>query len=45
MTFLCIQDGRTAVFYAAERGCINIVQLLIDHGADLKLKDKVINYL
>ena len=40
---LNIQDQRTAVFYAAEPGCINIVQLLIEHGIDLKLKDKVHN--
>ena len=40
---LNIQDQRTAVFYAAERGYINIVQLLIEHGMDLKLKDKVHN--
>ena len=39
---LNIQDGWSAIFYAAERGCIDIVQLLIDHGVDLKLKDKVL---
>ena len=45
MSLLNIQDGRTAIFYAAERGYINIVQLLIDHGIDLKLKDKVHTYV
>ena len=35
------QNGWTAVFYAAKQGYITIVQLLMDHGVDLKLKDKV----
>ena len=39
---LNIQDGWTALFYASERGCISIVQFLIDSGVDLKLKDKVL---
>ena len=42
MTLLLnIQNGQTALFYAAEQGFIDVVQLLIDHGVDLKLKDKV----
>ena len=42
MLLLNIQDGWTALFYASqEQGSISIVQFLIDHGVDLKLKDKV----
>ena len=42
MTLLLnIQNGQTALFYAAGQGFIDVVQLLIDHGIDLKLKDKV----
>ena len=35
------QEGRTAIFYAAEKGYVHIVQLMLDHGVDLELKDKV----
>ena len=41
LCILNIQDGWTALFYASEQGSISIVQLLIDSGVDLKLKDKV----
>jgi Ankyrin repeats (many copies)/Ankyrin repeat len=33
------QDGRTALIGAADDGSAKMVQYLIDHGADLKLKD------
>ena len=29
------------MFLAAEKGYVHIVQLMIDHGADLELKEKV----
>ena len=36
------QEGRTVIFYAAEKGYVHIVQLMLDHGVDLELKDKVV---
>lgn len=38
---LYFQVGWTAIFYAAEKGFADIVQLLMDYGAELELKDKV----
>ena len=38
------QEGRTAIFYAAEKGYVHIVQLMLDHGVDLELKDRVATY-
>ena len=34
-------SGRSAVFYAAEEGDLEVVKLLIQGGASLSLKDKV----
>ena len=34
-------SGRSAVFYAAEEGDLEVVKLLIQGGANLSLKDKV----
>ena len=40
---ICIvyQDGRTALMWASENGDKEVVKLLLDHGADTNLKDKV----
>ena len=34
-------SGRSAVFHGAEKNYLEIVKLLIQSGADLRLKDKV----
>jgi len=34
-------SGRSAIFYGAERGYLEIVKILIQGGAKLSLKDKV----
>ena len=36
-----IQGGCTAIYYAAKQGYVDIVQLLMDHGVHLELKDEV----
>ena len=36
-------SGRSAVFYGAEKGDLEIVKLLILGGANLSLKDKVLS--
>ena len=35
-------SGRSAVFYGAEEGDLEVVKLLIRSGANLSLKDKVL---
>ena len=38
-----MQRGRTALYWAAYRGCVDIVQVLIDYGAAVDLgRDKVV---
>ena len=37
MMLCCVQGGRTALYWAALRGHVNIVQMLIDHGAAVDL--------
>jgi len=34
-------SGRSAVFYAAENGDLEMVKLLIQYGTNLRLKEKV----
>ena len=42
----CVQDGETALYWAADRGDGNTVQMLVDHGAAVDLgRDEVTNYL
>ena len=36
-----IQGGCTAIYYAAKQGYVDIVQLLMEHGVHLELKDEV----
>ena len=36
-----LQDGRTALHYTAEKGNTDLVELLIQHGSDIMVKDKV----
>ena len=39
---LCVQTtGRSAIFFAAENGNVEITKLLVSGGADVDLKDKV----
>ena len=38
-----MQDGKTALHIAAERGHVGIVQVLIRAHADLNLQDKVLH--
>jgi len=35
-------SGRSAVFYGAEKGDLEMVKLLIQGGANLSIKDKVL---
>lgn len=35
------KTGRSAIFFAAEQGCLDIIPMLISKGARLDLKDKV----
>ena len=40
----CVQDGETALYWAAWGGQVNIVKILIDYGAAVDLgKDGVTN--
>ena len=36
-----VQDQDTALMMAAWKGCLGIVRMLIQHGADVNLKNKV----
>ena len=39
---LCVQTtGRSAIFFAVEKGQLEIAKLLVSGGADVDLKDKV----
>ena len=38
MMLCCVQDGWTALYWAAFEGYNNIVQMLIDHGAAVDLR-------
>ena len=41
----CVQSGETALYWAALRGDVNIVQMLVDHGAAVDLgRDEVTNH-
>ena len=41
----CVQNGPTALYWAAHEGYINIVQTLVNHSAAVDLgRDKVINH-
>ena len=42
----CVQSGRTALYWAAYYGYVNIVQVLVDHGAAVDLgRNEVTNLL
>ena len=41
MILYCNQNQQTALFYAADQGDIDITELLMEHGAELELKNKV----
>ena len=42
----CVQRGRTALYWAALHGDVNIVQMLVYHGAAVDLgRDEVTNLL
>ena len=38
---ICLQDGRTALHLAARYGHTNVVEILIQHGADINTADEV----
>ena len=39
---MCVQTtGQSAIFFASKQGNTEIVKLLIDHEANLDIKDKV----
>ena len=41
----CVQDGQTALYWAAYWGYVNIVQMLVDHGAAVDLgRNEVTNH-
>ena len=42
--FLCIQDGRTPLFWACVRDLRDVAQLLINKGASFDVTDKVSYY-
>ena len=39
----CVQDGQTALWWAAKKGYANIVKMLVDYGAALDIRDVVTN--
>ena len=41
-SFLSIQDGNTALLVAALRGHVAVVQMLLEHNADVTICDKVL---
>ena len=41
MYIVVIQDGYTALREASKGGSISVVQLLLQHGADVHVKSKV----
>lgn len=42
LTLTDMQDnGRTVLFYAVENGMLDLVQQLLDYGADLNITDMV----
>ena len=41
----CVQTGQTALWWAAYKGYVNIVQMMVNHGAAVDLgRNKVTNY-
>ena len=36
------QNGWTALFHAADRGYVDVAELLMEHGVELELKNKVL---
>ena len=42
LCFITVQDKKTALHLAAERGHVGVVRLLIGANADLNLPDKVV---
>ena len=43
MLIVVIQDGRTALIWASMQGHTAVVELLLQHGADVNTKKKVRN--
>ena len=41
MSFISYQDGRTALHIAAIKGHIEVMRLLLDKGADVKIRHNV----
>ena len=43
MHIVVIQDGSTALYMAAQNGHREVVELLLQHGADVNAEDEVRN--
>ena len=43
LCILCIQIGATAFIIACQEGHIEVIQLLLDHGAEFGVQEKVCN--
>ena len=41
----CVQSGQTALYWAADGGYANIVQMLVDYGAAVDIRTKVTNII
>ena len=38
---ISLQDGDTALILAVSNGCTDIIRILVDHGADMDIRNKV----
>ena len=41
MHIVVTQDGRSALYMASVKGHVEVVQLLLQHNADVNIQDKV----
>jgi ankyrin repeat protein len=41
ITIVCDQDGKTALYVAVEKGCEDIISLLLDRGANIDIASVV----
>jgi ankyrin repeat protein len=40
-----LQDGHTALHYAAAKDHLEVIELLVKHGAAVDIRDKVLNFI
>ena len=43
LSALVLKDGNTALHNAAQKGHLKVVEILLDHGANIEATNKVIN--